>query len=425
MGLAQQLSSISPVDAASAISALSDEQALAFLYDWKEWARENQIFPAGDWQYWLIKAGRGFGKSRTGAESVREAVCGLGCKRIALVGRTAADCRDTMIEGESGLLSVFPPWQRPIYEPSKRRITFHNGAIATAYSAEKPDALRGPQHDFAWCDELAAWKYDEAWDQLLFGLRLGVNPRAVISTTPRPTKIIREILKDPLTVVSSGTTYDNANNLAPSFLNAIIKKYEGTRLGRQEIQAELLEDNPEALWQRGNIDELRVKRIPTDVELVQMVVGVDPAVTSNKTSDSTGIVTAAKGDDGHYYVLGDATLKDTPKKWAGAAIHQYKLWEADYIIGEVNNGGDLVKEVIETVDQTVPFKSVRASRGKTTRAEPISALYEKGLVHHVGVFAKLEDEMCEWMPGEKSPDRMDALVWALTELLGASDILIA
>ncbi len=426
MGIVSDLTTLHPKEAAAAVNSLTDEQALAFLYDWDEWARWNQIMPSSlNWQYWLIQAGRGFGKTRTGAETVRKVVEGGQYKRIALVGRTAADCRDTMVEGESGILEVFPPHQRPKYEPSKRRITFHNGVKATTYSAEKPDSLRGPQHDFAWCDELAAWQYEEAWDQLLFGLRLGENPRAVITTTPRPTKIIRELMKDKLTVISRGNTYDNIDNLAPAFLNAIIKKYEGTRLGRQEIEAELLEDNPDALWSRSIIDDLRVRTVPEGVELVHVIVGVDPAVTNNKKSDSTGIVVAAKGSDSHFYVLSDKTTKDTPKEWAGAAIRQYHLWQADKIIGEVNNGGDLVAEVINTVDSTVAFGSVRASRGKIVRAEPISALYEKGIVHHVGIFGELEDEMCDWVPGEKSPDRMDALVWALTELLGSTDIFIA
>jgi len=425
-GLAYRLRELEPEAIQSALKLLTPAQALAFLYDWDEWARPSQLYPEGkDWRYWLIKAGRGFGKTRTGAEAVKKVVYSGEAKRIALIGRTAADVRDTMIEGESGLLSVFPPWDQPVYVPSKRRVTFSNGAIATTYSAEEPDMLRGPQHDYGWCDELAAWNYPEAWDQFLFGLRLGRNPRAVITTTPRPTPIIKDLVKDPLTIVTNGSTYENIANLAPAFVSAIIKKYEGTRLGRQEINAEILEDNPDALWQRSMLDDLRLRAVPDMVQLIEVVVGVDPAVTSKQTSDSTGIVVAAKGSDGHYYVLNDATMHDTPKKWASAAIHQFHLWEADRIIGEVNNGGDLVKEVIEAVDHQVPFRGVRASRGKVTRAEPVSALYEKGLVHHIGMFHKMEDEMCDWTPGQKSPDRMDALVWALTELMGATDILIA
>jgi len=407
------------------LDSLSDEQALAILYSWEEWARPEQLAPPGSWRYWLIQAGRGFGKTRAGAEWIRDEVTNHKRQRVALIGRTAADVRDTMIEGESGLLSVFPPWQKPKYEPSKRRVTFHTGAIGIAYSGEEPDQLRGPQHDLGWCDELAAWKYEDAWDQFLFGLRIGKDPRCCITTTPRPVKIIRDLLKDVNTIVTRGSTYDNAHNLAPAFLDAIVKKYQGTRIGRQELNAELLEDNPDALWQRKNIDDHRLHKIPDGVNLTRIVVGVDPAVTSNKKSDDTGIVSAAKGDDGHYYVLADDTMKDTPKKWCEQAIKSYHTWEADRIIGEVNNGGDLVQTVLESIDHEIPYSAVRASRGKAVRAEPISSLYEKGLVHHIGNFASLEDQMCDWMPGEKSPDNMDALVWALTELSESTDVLVA
>jgi len=397
------------------LSDLSDDEIQQLEYDWKFWARPNQLSPAGDWQYWLVLAGRGYGKSRTGAEWIRERVESGKARRIALVAPTAADARDTMVEGESGILSVCPPWNRPVYEPSKRRLTWPNGAIALLFSAEEPDRLRGPQHDTAWCDEIAAWKYPEkTWDMLQFGLRLGDDPRAAITTTPRPIPLVKNILNDTSTHVTRGSTYENLSNLAPAFIDVIISRYEGTRLGRQELNAEILDDNPDALWTRQMIEDSRVSKVPN---LLRIVVGVDPAVTSNETSADTGIVVAAVDERGEYYVLGDYTIHATPKKWAQEIIAAYYKHSADRVIGEVNNGGELVEYTLRTIDPNVSYRSVRASRGKQTRAEPISALYEQGKVHHVGSFPALEDQMCDWIPGEgSSPDRVDALVWALSEL---------
>jgi phage terminase large subunit-like protein len=348
---------------------------------------------------------------------VREQVA-AGKKRIALVAPTAADARDVVVEGESGLLAVCPPWDKPTYEPSKRRVTFANGALCILYSADKPDRLRGPQHDAAWCDELASWRYMEAWDMLMMGLRLGDDPRCVVTTTPRPIKQIKDLLADAHCAVTRGTSYENAANLAPAFLETILKRYEGTRLGRQELNAELLDDNPNALWQRAQIDKLRVNDHPS---LVRIVVGVDPQAadptdTESTETSETGIVVAGVAADGHCYVLGDYSLRASPGEWAAAVVSAYKLHECDRIVPEVNNGGAMVTYTIRTIDSRLPIKEVRASRGKVTRAEPIAALYEQGKVHHVGAFARLEDQMCEWEPGMKSPDRMDALVWALTDL---------
>lgn len=377
-------------------------------------AREKQLLPPGVWSTWLILAGRGFGKTRTGAETIRYWVESGQGKRIALVARTAADVRDVMVEGESGLLAICPPWNKPVYEPSKRRLRWPNGAIATTYSGDKPDQLRGPQHDKAWCDEIAAWRYPDSWDQLQFGMRLGDNPQVIVTTTPRPIKIVREILADPTTVSTRGSTYENSANLAPSALARLKAKYENTRLGQQELYAVLLDDNPFALWKRTNIDANRVSSIP---ELVRIVVAIDPAVTDNEDSDETGIVVAGVGKDGHGYVLDDMTLSASPDKWAKEAVSAYNKYKADRIVAETNNGGDMIEFTIRTVEKHISFKQVRASRGKVTRAEPVAALYEQNRVHHVGVFAELEDQMCQWMPGEDSPDRMDALVWALTDLL--------
>lgn len=398
------------------IAALSDEEAEALLYEWAWHARPNQLAPEGNWTHWLILAGRGFGKTRTGAEWVRQKAAGTIARRIALVAATASDARDVMVEGQSGILACSPPWDMPLYEPSKRRLTWKNGSIATTYSADEPDRLRGPQHDAAWCDELAAWRYPDAWDMLVMGLRLGINPQAVVTSTPRPIKIIKELAASPDTVITRGSTYENRANLAPSFFTKIINKYEGTRLGRQELYAEILLDNPGALWQRDQIDGLRVKTAPS---LPRVVVAIDPAVTSHADSDETGIVGAGFGEDKHCYILRDASMRGTPDEWAQAAVMLYHELQADMIIGETNNGGDMIATILRTIDPNIPYKAVHASRGKMVRAEPISALYEQGKVHHVGMFPQLEDQMCDWEPttGRKSPDRMDALVWAVTELM--------
>lgn len=363
-------------------------------------------------------AGRGFGKTRTGAELVRAKVEAGEATRVALVGQTAADVRDVMIEGESGLLSVCPPWFEPKYEPSKRRLTWPNGAIATAYSADEPRQLRGPQHDFAWADELASWSTPEAWDQLMFGLRLGADPRVIVTTTPRPTKAIRDLLVDPTTVITRGSTYDNRANLAPAFFEQIIRKYEGTRLGRQELHAEVLDDVPGALWTRAMLDATRARTSPP--ELTRVVVAIDPAVTSGEDSDETGIVTVGKDAAGEYHVLADRSCRMTPDGWARRAVTAFDEYNADRIVAEVNNGGDLVEATLRTVRRNIPYAKVHASRGKRVRAEPIAALYEQCRVHHYGDLAQLEDQMVTFTPDgmDGSPDRVDALVWGLTELQG-------
>ena len=404
----------------SSQNAVSDMDILReYSSRWRFIARPNQLPPDGAWRVWLLVAGRGFGKTRSGAEYVIEKVKSGEAKRVGLIGPTAADVRDVMVEGESGILGCSRDNFRPLYEPSKRRLSWPNGAIATLYSAEEPDRLRGPQHDLIWADEPATWKYSETWDMAMFGLRLGKDPRVVATTTPRPTPLIKELVKDPTTAVTKGTTYENAENLAPTFLEKIVKKYEGTRLGRQELNAEILDDNPGALWQRDVIENLRHQgKLP---QLTRIVVGVDPAVSTGDESDETGIIAAGIAATGHIYILEDSSLQGSPNAWAVAVSRTYHKWKGDRVIGEVNNGGDLVEVNLRTVDRAIPFRAVHASRGKAIRAEPISALYEQGKVHHVGTFPQLEDQMCEWVPNDpnqKSPDRVDALVWALTELSG-------
>ena len=403
------------------LESFSDAEAATLLHDWRGfWARPAQLPPPGDWRYWLVQAGRGFGKTRVGAETVREWAESKSRRRIALVAPTSAAARDVMIEGESGIVAICPPWNRPLYEPSKRRLTWPNGVIATAYSAEEPDRLRGPQYDGAWCDELASWRYPDAWDQLIFGLRLGHDPRAVVTTTPKPVALVRDLIADSNTVVTRGSTRDNLANLAPAFLDKIVRKYEGTRLGRQELEGELLDEIPGALWTRTNIDAYRITDREMRWELVtRIVVGIDPAVTSGEDSDETGIICAGRTVSGHVLIFDDASCRKSPLGWAQEAVALMRNRRADRIIAEVNNGGDLVEANIRTVWPNVPFRAVRASRGKLTRAEPVAALYEQGRVHHVGAFQRLEDQLCTYVPdsGERSPDRLDALVWAVTDLV--------
>ncbi len=390
---------------------------------WPAVARPNQLPPPGDWwQIWLLLAGRGFGKTRTLAEWVCEHVLLGLASRIALVAATAADARDVLVEGESGILAVAPAWFRPVYEPSKRRLTWPNGGIATTFSAEEPDRLRGPQHDAAVCDELASWSRPETWDMLQFGLRLGRHPRCLVATTPRPTKLIRELLarEGRDVVVTRGSTYENRANLAPGFFAQVIRKYEGTRLGRQELNAELLEDTPGALWSHAIIDAARVAAAPS---LQRVVVAIDPAVTSGEDADETGIVVVGQDANGHGYVLQDLSGRYSPTEWAKIAVTAYRTHRADRIVAERNNGGDMVQATIRMVDPNVALSTVWASRGKVARAEPVSALYEQGQMHHVGSFPQLEDQMTHFTSdfdreaAGYSPDRLDALVWATTELL--------
>jgi len=424
--LASSLASLPASKRAKILKSLSDDDHKRLLHAWDFWARPGQKPPKWNWLQWLIKAGRGWGKTRTGAEFVREQVETGKSGRVALVARTAADVRAVMVEGNSGILNISSPDFRPIYNPSRRKITWPNGAIATTYSGDEPDALRGPEHDLAWVDELAAYRYaDEAWANLQLGLRVGDFPRSVITTTPRPIKIIRELIKDPTTANAGGPTRENLANLSRQF-RRVIEKFKGTTLGRQELDAELLEDIPGALWKRTTIDAQRVPWTHKDLlDLTRIVVAIDPATTSKRDSDDTGIIVAGFGINGHAYVLDDVTQHDLPDVWAKAAIDALGAWKADRIVAEVNNGGDLVEAVLRHVNPDVPYGSVHASRGKRTRAEPIAALYEQGKVHHLGVHAELEDQMCTWLPlSEESPDRVDALVWALTELFEGTGVVV-
>jgi predicted phage terminase large subunit-like protein len=399
------------------LESLSDQEALSIIYDWTIWARREQLPPQGDWALWLIMAGRGFGKTRTILETVRAEVESGRARRVALIAETAADARDVLVEGESGILAISPPWFKPKYEPSKRRVTWPNGAIATTYSAEDPDQLRGPQHDFLAADEIAKWRYgQDTLDNALLGLRLGQS-RGVLGTTPRPTKFIRDVMALDGIVVTRGSTYDNMANLSKVFINTTIKRYQGTRLGRQEIYGHVLEELIGALWTYALIDAWRrtAKQMP---DLAEVVVGVDPAAESGEDNDETGIIVAGRGVDDRGYVLDDRSCRLPPAGWGQRVVDAYYANEADHVTVETNNGGEMAEYVIRSIDANIPVKRVRASRGKITRAEPIATMYEKGRVSHVGTFADLEDQMTSYVQGAAdSPDRMDALVWALSDVM--------
>ncbi len=448
------------------LNELSADELEFITHDWELWARDEQLAPSSigasratssgasgrldegeseapikSWRVWLLLGGRGSGKTRAGAEWVRSLACGgdevssaaAGSTkesrrgqtknqpaRIALVGKTLGDVRNVMIEGQSGLLAIHPAHDRPDFEPSKRRLTWPNGAVAELFSADEAEALRGPQFTAAWCDELAKWRGAErAWDMLQFALRLGEAPRVCVTTTPRATKLLKQIIADEATVTVNIATADNATNLAPTFLAEMTRRYAGSAIGRQELLGEIVEDASDGLWRRHWIEEARVENAP---EMQRIVVALDPPVTATASSDACGIVVAGLGVDKRAYVLADRTIQGrTPELWARAALGAYDDFEADRMVAEVNQGGDLVISVLQQFRENFPVVKVRATRGKWVRAEPVAALYAEGRVAHAGRFDALEDQMCAFgsdgtVKG-RSPDRADALVWAITDLL--------
>lgn len=403
-------------DREALLSSLTEEQAQELLWDWRFWARPEQMAPDGDWSTWVALAGRGFGKTEAGAQWIQERV-NNGARSIALVAETQKDLEEVMV---ARLVKIAPPGQAPTVRYKPVRVAWPSGATAFGYVGTEPNQLRGPEFDTAWVDEFAKYRYArEAWDMLQFTMRAGDDPRVFITTTPRPIPVLKEIIADPTTVVTKGSTFDNAGNLAPTFLSKIRARYEGTRLGRQELDAEILDDLPGALWTRDVLDRTRVKEAPA---MRRVVVAIDPSGTggADDDGDSVGIVVAGKGTDGRGYVLADRTCKEGPAGWARAAVDAYNEFQADRIVAEANFGGAMVESTIRAVDPTVSYRAVKASRGKVVRAEPIAALYEQGRVSHVGAMAELEDQMCDFGPegyiGDGSPDRADALVWAMTEL---------
>lgn len=414
------------------LASLTQEEAVALAEQldgmgkpWREIARPEQLMPEGDWLTWGFIAGRGAGKTRSAAE----AICELAEEsnvRIALVGRIPADVRDVMVEGESGLIACAK--KRGIlldYVPSKGRLIFPNGSTAYTYSSEVPAKLRGPQHHYAWADELSSWEdakkgdvVDTAWNNLMLGLRLGQSPRVIVTTTPKPNLLTKTIMNRSTTVITKGSTYDNLSNLAPSFKDTVLAAYEGTRIGRQELMGEMLEDVEGALWTNAMLEQAQTDYTP---DMQRIIVAIDPSGGDAEGNDEQGIIVAGIGTDGYYYVLDDRSCKLSPNGWASRAVQAYREYDADKIVAEKNFGGDMVEAIVRQVDKEVPFKMVTASRGKMQRAEPIAALYEQGRVKHVKGLEILEAQMTSWTPTDgTSPDRMDALVWALTELASGS-----
>ena len=406
--------------------SLSDAEVLRLYFDWDAWARPDQRPPSGDWRLWLLMGGRGAGKTRAGAEWVRGAVEGrrrhapAPCGRIALVGETFADAREVMVEGISGLRAIAPPWDRPRYEAGRKRLVWANGAVARLYSAEDPDALRGHQFDAAWCDEIGKWRHGEAaFDQLMLGLRLGVGPRCVLTTTPRPTPLVRRLVDGAACHVSRAGTAANAGFLAAGFVDALREAYGGSRLYRQEVEGHLIEDRPDALWRRADIDAARLEHAP---QVGRIVVAVDPPASAHARSNACGIVACGLMEGGHVAVLADATREAArPEDWAQAAVDLFHALGADRIVAEANQGGEMVRAVLTQADARVPVTLVHARRGKWLRAEPVAYLYARGIVHHVGALPHLEDEMLDFGPDGlsapgRSPDRLDALVWAIDAL---------
>ena len=391
---------------------------------WINLARPKQLTPKGDWSIWLILAGRGWGKTLTGAQDMAWFALNNPDSRLAIVAPTFADGRDTCIEGESGLLSIMDDKIIANYNRSLGEIVLHNGSRFKTFSADTPERLRGPQHHRVWCDELGSWKYSETWDQMMFGLRLGEHPKVIVTTTPKPIPLIKDLLKRKDTHTTTGSTFENKDNLAEASLSQLKEKYEGTRLGRQELYAEVLEDVEGSLWSRDMIESSMVRYNEKLPSFKRIVIAVDPAVTANKRSDETGVVVCAEDFQGKYYILNDLSGKYSPDAWAKKVVEAYESYKADKVIAEVNNGGDLVERVVKTVDRNVNYKSVRATRGKFVRAEPIAALYEQKRVRHLNRFNLLEDQLCSYNPEitSQSPDRLDALVWGLTELSARSGI---
>ena len=400
------------------------EQATWNLYTkWLHTAREKQLTPTQDFFIWLILAGRGWGKTRTGAQDIALYALRNPNTICAVVAPTFGDLRRVCFGGNSGLLTIIPAecmdkdFGTDGFASSICEIRLKNGSKIVGYAAINPERLRGPQFHRAWCDELAAWQYPESFDQLMIGLRLGENPQCVVTTTPKPNKLIKGLMARDDVHITTGSTFENRENLAESALAMMEERYQGTALGRQELYAEIVDDVEGALWNVAMIDEQRLPK-DTDKELTQIIVAIDPAVTSHDGSDETGIIVVGKDAQNHFYVLEDLSGRHSADKWCRIAIKAYYEWDADRIVAEVNNGGDLVERLLRNVESNIPYRSVRATRGKLTRAEPISALYEQKRVHHIGYYEELEAQMCSYtgLSSQGSPDRLDALVWGLFEL---------
>jgi predicted phage terminase large subunit-like protein len=426
IAMAQRLAGLTGEQRHAVLDGLSAEELAALEYKWEFWARDDQLPPPGDWRTWLYKGARGVGKTRTAAEWIRAEVEAGRRRQLGIIAPTADSLRRICVEGPSGILSVGPPTERPEFEPSTRRIVYANGGIVHLFSAEEPDRLRGPNLDGYWIDELTSMPNggSEVWDTLQMALRIpgpkGHAPCGIITTTPKNQKLLKHIMASPTTVITTAKTKDNAANLDTSTMAFLYERYEGTRLGRQELEAELIEDTEGALWTPALIDACRIKRSDQPDNFLRIVVAVDPPGGSSKSNAECGIIVAALGKDRHGYVLADLSGRLSPEQWARKVVGAYHGYKADKIVAEQNFGGAMVESTIRSLDSRVPIKMVVASRGKQIRAEPVASWYEQHRVHHVGEFPALEDQMAGWDPAESgpSPDRVDALVWALTELMG-------
>lgn len=390
-------------------------------YDWAKRARLSQRLPDGDhWNVWMIIAGRGFGKTRTGAETVRQLINENKIKHIGLIGQSIAEAKAVMVFGESGLMNIFPEHERPHYNDTHRRLTFKNGATATLFGGNMPERLRGPQFDFVWIDEMAKFRRpEELFSQVMMGLRLGTHPKCLITTTPRPIPFLEKLMQQSTTIVTRGTTFENEENLADTYIDMMKKTYAQTRMGLQELYAEILNDRDGALWKR---DMIRYK-MPDNDHWRRIVIAIDPATTHHENSDETGIVVAGIHEDGFVYVLDDLSGRLSPTEWGMKVTEAYWRYKADRVVAEINKGGDLVERVVKSIDPHVSYRAVRATRGKIVRAEPVASLYEQDKIYHIKPFKLLEEQCCEYLPerSSKSPDRMDALVWAITDLLLARE----
>jgi phage terminase large subunit-like protein len=425
--LMEQLALLSPEEQALALNGMDPE---TLLWDWSVWGRPEQQAPEGDWAIWAYIAGRGAGKTRTAAEWVREQAkyTTEGQRRFALVARTAADVRDVIVEGESGIMNVTPPSERPLYEPSKRRLTWPNGNTATCFTADEPDSLRGPQFTHAWGDEVAAWRQTPdaagmtAFDNLRVGTRLGRNPKILVTTTPKRVPLLYKLIEEAKTgrvVITRGSTLDNSGNLSGAYLDAITGVYAGTRLAAQELYGEMLDDVEGALWTEELIEKYREASMPLGTPL--RIIGVDPSVAENPRDECGIVVCGATSDRDLYkrqaWVLEDASILGSPDKWANKVVEMARKWGCP-VVAEVNQGGALVRNAINAIDPNIKVLEVHSKHGKALRAEPVTLAYEQGRIHHVGYLADLESQMISWIPGEsKSPDRVDALVHAMTALL--------
>ena len=421
-GKFSDLLALGAADRARTLAALTEREGAELLYDWEFWGRPEQKPPPGDWIYWLILAGRGAGKTRSGAEAVRQWIKNF--PFVNLIGPTHDDVRDVMVLGESGLMAICPHPERPQFSRTSSRLIWPNGAVSQLFSAEEPDRLRGKQHMKLWLDEVAAWNYPDAFEQALLGLRLGVKPQAVITTTPRPNKLIKQLVDDENAIVTRGSTFDNSHHLADAFLKRITARYQGRMIGRQELFAEIVEEAPGALWTRALIERQRLAASASAAHYSQIVIGVDPPAKSGASADECGIVVVGKTPEGAIHVIADLTSQgETPGEWAARVAAAFRRFKANRVVAEINNGGEMVVEVLRQSDANLPVRKVTATRGKFLRAEPVATAYERGIVHHLGDFPKLEDQLCSLTPDFDarvsgfSPDRADALVWAIADLI--------